>query len=310
MFLYILISFLFGFLFTYLTVSGFRRFAEWVPAARLKAKISAVQYATPVIKASIIEDASSSAKVTFEFYYQGHLCRKVKIYKGIIGSPRLNETVPVFYRPVSGSWIPRREITTWWILFSILALVSFAIGGAFLFKGRQVLTAIADYHVDSPNVYGNLLFIIAGFLIFTAGMLCIRFMLPLCLKPLFHSLITAVKYMAGRYQETNARFTGMIRKEVTDEETDYFPLFVFPYHCPERSAQWYSSEDVSKKKYRIGEPCLLYQDTKNGTFILKPDFSDVPRFIFSILPLMLTVAFSLALLGLGIGLVWVGISGF
>ena len=124
------------------------------------------------------------------------LCRKVKIYKGIIDSPRLNETVPVFYRPVSGSWIPRREVTYWWILFSIFALISFAVGGIFLVKGRQVLVGISDYHVDHPNVYGNLLYITAGFLMFTAGVLCIRFLLPLCLQPLFRPLIIAVKHLA------------------------------------------------------------------------------------------------------------------
>ena len=79
MLLYILIPFLLGLLFAYLTVTGFRRFAEWATAARLNAKISAVQYTTPVIRANIIEDASSSAKVTFEFDYQGQLCRKVQI---------------------------------------------------------------------------------------------------------------------------------------------------------------------------------------------------------------------------------------
>ena len=145
---------------------------------------------------------------------------------------------------------------------------------------------------------------------FTAGVLCIRFMLPMCLQPLFRPLITAVKYMAGRYQETDAHFAGMIRKEVTDEETDYFPLFVFPYQCPERSAQWYSAKDVGRKKYQVGEPCLLYQDTKTGTFALKPDFSDMSRFIFSILPLMLAAAFILSLLGFGFGLAWMGAAGF
>lgn len=310
MLLYILIPFLLGLLFAYLTVTGFRRFAAWATAARLNAKISAVQYTTPMISANIIEDASSSAKVTFEFDYQGQLCRKVKIYKGIIDSPRLNETVPVFYRPVSGNWIPRREVTYWWILFSIFALISFAVGGIFLVKGRQVLVGISDYHVDHPNVYGNLLYITAGFLMFTAGVLCIRFLLPLCLQPLFRPLIIAVKHLAGRYQETDAHFAGMIRKEVTTDSTDYFPLFVFPYQCPERSAQWYSTADVSKKKYQIGEPCLLYQDTKTGTFALKPDFSDMSRFIFSILPLMLAAAFILSLLGFGFGLAWMGSAGF
>ena len=67
---------------------------------------------------------------------------------------------------------------------------------------------------------------------------------------------------------------------------------------------------VSKKKYQIGEPCLLYQDTKTGTFALKPDFSDMSRFIFSILPLMLAAAFILSLLGLGLGLAWMGTAGF
>lgn len=96
-----------------------------------------------------------------------------------------------------------------------------------LVKGQQVLVGISDYHVDHPNVYGNLLYITAGFLMFTAGVLCIRFLLPLCLQPLFRPLIIAVKHLAGRYQETDAHFAGMIRKEVTTDSTDYFPLFVF-----------------------------------------------------------------------------------
>ena len=41
MLLYILIPFLLGLLFAYLTVTGFRRFAAWATAARLNAKISA-----------------------------------------------------------------------------------------------------------------------------------------------------------------------------------------------------------------------------------------------------------------------------
>lgn len=308
--MYTLIFLLLGVFFLLLAIRGFRRAAEWVGADRLKARVCSVQYTAVHGSENMIEDSLSSAAVTLECTFQDHRFKKTKIYRGILTSPRLNETVPIYYKRIGDSWIPQKEVTPWWILFSLLGLLCLVLGIAFLFNGQRILVELSDYHVESPNLSGNIACILGGILSTAGAVICAYGLLPFCLRPIFEPVFRLIRFSMGRYEEINARCTDLIHRTDADSNPTYFPLFTFPYHRPVGTAQWYSEAEVRKKKYQTGRMYPLYRDVQTGIYSLKPDGSDAGRFLLAFLLLIFCLGFVLAIAGLGIGLIWCGVSGF
>ena len=73
----------------------------------------------------------------------------------MIHSPAPGQKIPILFDRDSGSCIPRKEARAHWRLFLALGCFCAMAGLALLLDGRGILSDLADYHVETPNLAGS-----------------------------------------------------------------------------------------------------------------------------------------------------------
>ena len=171
-------SLLLGGLLLYLAARQYRRSARWRGAVRLLAVVSSVRYQESWQRNKEIDDDKSSTEATLRFTDLGREYEKRRQYPGILRAPVPGQKIPILFQRDSGDWIPRKEARTRWRLLLALGCLRIVAGLVLLLDGRGVLSALADYRVEAPNLAGSVVCALVGLTCVTCAYACVRGLMP------------------------------------------------------------------------------------------------------------------------------------
>lgn len=308
MWVLILFGLIFGCLFLFLAAVSFQRRQDWRGAVRLKAKVIDVQYQEVWGRGKVIEDDRSTTDVTLSFSYMGQEFIKRKDYKRIIGTPVRGQRLPIYFKPQDGTWMPQREVRSYWGWFLALGVLCLVVSAAALIDGRGILADLSDFRVNAPNLPGSVFCFLMGVVLAACTYACVRGLLPYALRPVFSPVCWAVKNALGQFEPVDARCEGIVCKRGGEDSDTYYPLFT----CAGDGGtiRWYSRDSVMKKKYQAGERYTLYRDRNSGAYALKPAASDVARIFFSLIVLNFLLMFMLSLAICSAGMLYGAVAGY
>ena len=301
--------FMLGILFLSLAVRQYRQITCWRGAVRLLAVVKSVQYREAWQGKTEINDHKSSGEAVLYFTDQGKIYEKHRQYTGILNAPVQGQKLPILFRRDSGDWILRKEVRTHWRLFLVLGCICFAGGLALLMDGHGILSDLAEYHVEAPNLAGSVVCALVGVTTGCCAYACIRGIMPGLIRTAAEPFVWMVKfYLLHRYEEADALCIGIIRRESGDDDVSYYPFF--QYSVEGKLLHWLPRRQMSRKRYQPGSRYILYRDFETGRCALKPTGWDLASALLSFIPIGFFAVFILSLAVCSVGTLFIAGVGF
>ena len=300
---------LLGALFLYLAFRQHRRSARWHGAARLTATVESVQYREAWERKTEINDHKSSTEVTLCFSDRGRVYERRKQYSGILNTPDQGQKIPILFHRESGDWILRKEARAHWRLFLTLGCLCGAGGLALLLDGRRILSDLADYHVEAPNLAGSVVCMLIGLACGACAYACIRGLMPELIRSFAAPFLWMIRFhFQQRYEEVEALCVGIIRQELGDDDVRYCPLF--RYSAGGRQLQWFPKRPMPHKRYRPGCRYTLFRDAETGQCTLRATAWDLICAVLSLIPIGFFIMLVLSLAVCAAGALCIAGAGF
>lgn len=305
----IAVCLLLGGVLLYFAVRRYQRSARWRGSIRIQAEVSSVRYQEAWQRNKEIADNKSSTEATLCFTDQGRRYEKCRQYSGILSAPVPGQKVPILFQRDSGDWTLRREARTHWRLFAALGCLFLAAGLALLLDGRGILSDLADYRVEAPNLAGSVVCAVIGLTCGACAYACVRGLVPDLVRTFAEPLIWMVRfYVLQRYDAVNALCVGIIRRESGDDDVSYYPFF--QYSAEGKQLYWFPKRQMPRRRYQPGNLYILYRDSGTGRCALKPAAWDLVSAPLSLIPIGFFSLFVLSLAVCAVGTLWIAGIGF
>ena len=292
--------------FLFLGKRGYSRWKRWRGITVSSAQVTAVNYCPAWSGPTTIDDNRSSTQIILELKGEESVTRLQKQIPGIVGAPAVGQHIPVYYNGDTGEWVFRSGARPFWILWTVLGILSGVMLLGFLAGGEKIQENLSAYTVESPNLVGSIFCGLLGLGSAAAAAAFIWGVLPSSFQPVTALVSWGINFLLNRLEKVEARCEAWIEKSDGDGGMDTYP--VFSYLESGRPACWVPSWTVSRKRFQPGSPCLLYRDGK-GRFALRPRWIDLVCVPLSLVPLAFLILMALSCVLAAIGLLWLAVTG-
>ena len=300
---------LLGILFLHLAARQYQRSARWRGAVRLPAVVTSVRYQETWRRRAEINDHKSSTEATLRFTDRGTTYEKRRQYPGMVNAPAPGQKIPVLFHRNSGDWTLQTDARTHWRLFLALGCLCITAGVLLLLDGREILSDLAGYHVDAPNLAGSIVCACIGLASGACAYACIRGLMPDLFRSAADPFLWMGRfYILHRYEEIAAQCVGTIRRETGDDDVSYYPLF--QYSAGGEQLRWFPRRQMSPKRYLAGTWYTLYRDPETGRCALRPTARDLICAPLSLIPIGFFTGLVLSLAVCAVGALYIAGIGF
>lgn len=291
---------LLGGLFLYLAVRWRRDAGAWTGARRLRARVTAVRYGEVWEDGTTVDDARSTARVTAAFTWEGREYLEERTYQGIREAPAVGDVLPILLDPETGAWAPRTEVRHHWLLMGALAAVCLATALVFTLGGERAAAELTAFRVGAPSLTGCVFLAALGALCGLGAWVCVRFLMPMGLRPVVYPLAWGLARALGRGEPVEARCLGVVCQRDSDGAPSYFPYFA--WKGPAGEVRWCAPDAMGRLRYRAGTTYRLYRDGRTGRLLRPPTGREIAAVPLALLPLlffgMMTLSMLLSAAGL------------